>query len=199
MGGPPVLIAGEQSETGVQPMKESLMEALAAGRSLSRMPVRAAPPIWSAFLGLDPPFGGCEAIVSGSEEERAELRQARPPARRSVLGEAAGIRLLHRGGDAGGGARPCRGRAAQARDPLRFRRQSDGRRLAGRHPRRPGAHRPKRRQRALVAAIFDPAAVLACEAAGAGGIAELRLGRLNRKTPRLRRCCSRAAVIEPAP
>ncbi|NBD24293.1 M81 family metallopeptidase [Paenibacillus glycinis] len=172
----PVLIAGEQSETGVQPMRD-LMEAL---RLEERAP-DAGPRSASYLLGFpwaDSPFGGCAAIVSGFEEERAELRQAAGRlaelfwAKRQAFAFSTEAALLEEALDLAAG---------EPRKPVIL---SD----SGDNP-TAGASQDvtlvvqaliaRRAERALVATIFDPAAVLACETAGAGGNAELRLGRLN--------------------
>jgi microcystin degradation protein MlrC len=86
----PFLIAGEQSETGVSPMKE-LMEALreaertgsqtagsdegAPDQAVSQNPVLSA----SYLLGFpwaDSPFGGAAALVCGYADERSKLAEA---------------------------------------------------------------------------------------------------------------------------
>ncbi|MBO7747317.1 M81 family metallopeptidase [Paenibacillus sp. MWE-103] len=170
----PMLLAGEQSETGAEPMRE-LMDALR--REEDAPGVRSA----SFLLGFpwaDSPHGGCAAVVSGYAEDRERLRQA--AARLAELFWA-----KRRDFAFSTEAAPLEKALDRAeREPRKPVVLSD----AGDNP-TAGASQDvslvvralldRQARRALVAAVCDPGSVQACAAAGSGGSADLLLGRLD--------------------
>ncbi|WP_219834994.1 M81 family metallopeptidase [Paenibacillus sp. R14(2021)] len=170
----PVLLAGEQSETGVQPMQD-LMEALR--REDLEPGVRSA----SYLLGFpwaDSPFGGCAAVVSGRADELSQLHESAKRladmfwGRRHDFAFSTEAATLEEAID----------RAVQ--EPNKPVILSD----SGDNP-TAGASQDvalivqtlieRGVQHALVAAIYDPGAVLTCTASGVGEEAHLMLGRLH--------------------
>ncbi|SFI80893.1 Microcystin degradation protein MlrC, contains DUF1485 domain [Paenibacillus sp. UNC496MF] len=170
----PMLLAGEQSETGAEPMR-GLMDALR--REEDAPGVRSA----SFLLGFpwaDSPHGGCAAVVSGCAEDREQLRQA--AARLAELFWA-----KRRDFAFSTEAAPLEEALDRAeREPRKPVVLSD----AGDNP-TAGASQDvslvvralldRQARRALVAAVCDPGSVQACAAAGSGGSADLLLGRLD--------------------
>lgn len=170
----PILIAGEQTETDVSPTKE-LIEALYAEDGV---PGVLETSYLLGFPWADSPHGGAAAVASGFESSRSALI-------------AAADRLADRfwkqrhAFDFSTEALPLAEALRQAsEDKRRPVVVSD----SGDNP-TAGASQDLAvaleamlaagMRRSLVAAIYDPASVAACQAAGEGAPVELRLGRLD--------------------